>query len=146
VTRRVQAEQTGLRYLTVAYRLRKVVDEQMTAAGLSLARTKVLRVLDQHGALRQALLAEKLGLAPRSVTQAVEALERAELVERKPDPSDLRAKLVAITPAGATALSAGTGAGERVLAGIFEGLGQRRLADLEGLLELIEAATGEAAG
>jgi DNA-binding MarR family transcriptional regulator len=146
VTRRVQAERTGLRYLTVAYRLRKVLDEQMTAAGLSLARTKVLQVLDRHGALRQAVLAEQLGLAPRSVTQVVEALERAQLVEREPDPGDLRAKLVAITPAGAEALNAGTAAGERVLAAIFDGLGQRRLADLDGLLELIEAATDEVAG
>jgi DNA-binding MarR family transcriptional regulator len=142
----VQAERTGLRYLAVAYRLRKVLDEQMTAAGLSLARTKVLQVLDRHGALRQAVLAEQLGLAPRSVTQVVEALERAQLVEREPDPVDLRAKLVAITPAGTEALSAGTAAGERVLAAIFDGLGQRQLADLEGLLELIEAATDEAAG
>jgi DNA-binding MarR family transcriptional regulator len=146
MSRRVQAEQVGLRYLAVAYRLRKVLDEQMTAAGLSLARTKVLQVLDGQGAHRQALLAEKLGLAPRSVTQALEALERDKLVEREPDPSDLRAKLVAVTAEGSAALRAGTAAGEQVLAAIFDGLDQRQMADLDGLLALVEAATDAAAG
>jgi hypothetical protein len=48
----------GLRYLSLGYRLRRLVDDRMTAGGLSLAGTKILQVLDRHGTLRQSLLAE----------------------------------------------------------------------------------------
>ncbi|MEV7345785.1 MarR family winged helix-turn-helix transcriptional regulator [Streptomyces sp. NPDC093544] len=130
----------GLRYLSLGYRLRRVVDDGMSAGGLSLARTKVLQVLDRRGSVRQAVLAEELGHAPRSVTQSVEALEREGLVERTPDPDDGRSKLVTLTPAGAKALAAGTAAGEHVLREIFGAMGDDRLADLDGLLDAIEAA------
>lgn len=63
----------GLRYLSLGYDLCGVVDDGMTAGGLSLARTKVLQVLDRRGAVRQSVLAQELGQAPRSVTQSVEA-------------------------------------------------------------------------
>ncbi|MGJ6964800.1 MarR family winged helix-turn-helix transcriptional regulator [Streptosporangium sp. G11] len=130
----------GLRYLSLGYRLRKVVDDGMTAGGLSLARTKVLRVLDGRGVMRQSSLARELGHAPRSVTQSVEALEREGLIERAADPGDGRSKLVSLTPEGARALAAGTAAGERVLREIFGTLDSEQLADLGKLLDAIDAA------
>ncbi|GAA4183250.1 hypothetical protein GCM10022252_10390 [Streptosporangium oxazolinicum] len=132
----------GLRYLSLGYRLRRVVDDGMTSAGLSLARTKVLQVLDRHGAMRQSSLARELGHAPRSVTQSVEALEREGLVERAADPTDGRSRLVGLTPEGARALAAGTAAGERVLHEIFGTLERERLADLGELLDAIDAGLG----
>jgi hypothetical protein len=60
-------EQVGLRHLSVAYRVRKVLDEQMITSGLSLARTKVLQVLERNNSIRQASLAQELGFAQRSV-------------------------------------------------------------------------------
>ncbi|MFF1629291.1 MULTISPECIES: MarR family winged helix-turn-helix transcriptional regulator [unclassified Streptomyces] len=136
--------ESGLRYLTSGHRLRRVVDDAMTAGGLSLARTKVLRVLDRRGAVRQTSLAADLGQAPRSVTQAVEALEREGLVERAADPDDGRSKLVSLTPQGAAALAAGTAAGERILREVFGAMGPERLADLDGLLDAIEAGLAAA--
>ncbi|MEU0486179.1 MarR family winged helix-turn-helix transcriptional regulator [Streptosporangium sp. NPDC006013] len=132
----------GLRYLSLGYRLRKVVDDGMTAGGLSLARTKVLQVLDRRGAMRQSSLAQELGHAPRSVTQSVEALEREGLVERAADPEDGRSKLVSLTPEGARALAAGTAAGERVLREIFGTLEREQLVDLGKLLDAIAAGLG----
>ena len=130
----------GLRYLAVGHYLRRVVDSDMTAGGLSLARTKVLEVLARRSPLQQAELADALGHAPRSVTQSVEALERDGLVERKPSPTDRRSKLVTLTPKGAKSLASGTTAGEDVLREIFGALGDDELTLLDKLLDTIDAA------
>jgi DNA-binding MarR family transcriptional regulator len=132
------AEDVGLRYLELAHRVRRVVDERMVDGGLSLARTKTLRVLAERGPLRQAALAAESGTAARSVTQAVEALARDGLVERAPDPDDGRAKVVALTGAGERALAAGVAAGDDALRRIFGGLGEEGLAALAELLDLLE--------
>jgi len=135
----------GLRYLAVAYHLRRVVDARMAASGLSLARTKVLEVLARRHSLPQSALANALGQAPRSITQSVEALERDGLVVRTPSPDDRRAKLVALTPDGAKAVAAGTTAGQEVLRDIFGSMGVEDLAMLDKLLDAIETAVAATA-
>ncbi|TDW15582.1 MarR family winged helix-turn-helix transcriptional regulator [Kribbella kalugense] len=130
----------GLHYLAVGHFLRKVVDDHMTAGGLSLARSKVLEVLTHRSPLQQSALAEALGHAPRSVTQAVEALEREGLVERTTSAEDRRSKLVTLTPPGATALAAGATAGHAVLSEIFGALPDAELVRLDTLLAAIDTA------
>jgi len=109
------------------------------------------RVVDSGGEparrspLQQSELADALGHAPRSVTQSVEALERDGLVERTPSAEDRRSKLVALTPQGATALAAGTTAGQDVLREIFGALGDDELALLDNLLDAIDTAMSAAA-
>src|SRR5882757_804065 len=104
---RAEAERVGLRYLSSAYQVRRLVDEHMVAHGLSLSRTKMLQMLELRGPSQQAVLAEALDLAPRSVTQTLEGLERDGLIKRRRDPADRRGKLVTLTPAGTSALAAG---------------------------------------
>src|SRR5258708_12394977 len=76
----------GLRYLSVAYVVRKAVDDEMIASGLSLSRAKVLQGLERGGALRQASLAKSLRLAPRSITPSIEGPERPGLLHPHPAP------------------------------------------------------------
>jgi DNA-binding MarR family transcriptional regulator len=140
----VDPDEVGMHYLTVAHLVRRTVDEHMTAGGLSLARTKVLQVLARRGPLRQTTLAGELGFAARTVTQTVESLARDGLVDRAPHPDDRRAKLVALTPAGAAALATGTSAGAHVLRRIFGGLDQDDLTKLDNLLKAVEAGAAEA--
>ncbi|MEY9968536.1 DNA-binding MarR family transcriptional regulator [Streptacidiphilus sp. MAP12-16] len=136
----------GMHYLAVGHGLRKVVDDTMTAGGLSLARTKVLEVLARRSPLQQSALADALGHAPRSVTQSVEALEREGLIERTPSAEDRRSKLVTLTAEGANALAAGTSAGEDVLREIFGGLPDGELALLDKLLDAIDNAMSASRG
>jgi DNA-binding MarR family transcriptional regulator len=140
--------EVGLRFLSVAYRTRSAVDQHMTAAGLSLSRTKLLRLLARDGATHQAELAEALGQAPRSVTQSVEALERLGLLTRAIDPADRRRKAVTLTEKGQAALAAAEQAGRQALQHAFGALGPDRLSDLQGLLDLIRtpAVTASACG
>lgn len=136
-----EPERVGLRYLSLAHRVRKVLDEHMVTSGLSLARTKVLQVLEANGSIRQTSLAQELGFAQRSITQAVEGLERDGLVERASDPADGRAKLVTLTAEGASALAASTAAGDELLRRVFGTLDRKQLGSLDELLTAIDAAT-----
>ena len=92
-------------YIAQHHRFKRVVDEAMQEAGLSLARAKVLDRLHAHGPVRQQALAESFGFAPRSITDMVDSLERDGLAERLDDPGDRRAKLVRITAAGQSAVA-----------------------------------------
>ncbi|MFF0223672.1 MarR family winged helix-turn-helix transcriptional regulator [Streptomyces sp. NPDC004629] len=130
----------GLHFLSVAHQVRQEVDRHMAAAGLSLARTKMLRLLAERGTLHQAELADGLGQAPRSVTQALEALERLGLVTRTGDERDRRRKVVTLTGRGRAALAAGERAGTERLRQLFGSLDGRRLVGLETLLTALDAA------
>ncbi|MCL2850349.1 MAG: MarR family transcriptional regulator, partial [Micrococcales bacterium] len=57
------------------------------------------------GTARPGELATALNLAPRSVTTKVDLAEAAGLVERRRDPTDRRATVVALTDRGATVLA-----------------------------------------
>src|SRR5260370_33388224 len=102
----------------------RAVNDAMRECGLSLARTKVLTRLAEQGPTRQSTLAADFGLAPHSITDIVDALERQGLAERRPDATDRRAKLVAITDAGEASLGVASAARERLLQQIFGDLTQ----------------------
>ncbi|MEV0891974.1 MarR family transcriptional regulator [Promicromonospora sp. NPDC050262] len=135
------AGEIGLRYLTTSARLRRTVDEHLARGGVSLAQTKILQVLARSGPIRQARLAVELGYAARSITQAVEVMERDGLVRRAADPADLRAKVVTVTEEGARALAVGEAAGDEILRQIFGDLGPDRLAALGEVLAVLDDAT-----
>jgi DNA-binding MarR family transcriptional regulator len=86
-------------------RAHRLMDRTMSANGASFARTKFLLLLAREGPIRSTDIAVAFGLAPRTVTEALDALERDGLVRRDPDPVDRRAKRVSITEAGQTAIS-----------------------------------------
>ncbi|SIR82929.1 MarR family winged helix-turn-helix transcriptional regulator [Micromonospora avicenniae] len=67
---------------------------------ISPSQARALGVLARHGVLRPGALAEHLRIAPRSATEVVDDLQRRGLVERRPDPNDRRATLVALTAEG----------------------------------------------
>jgi len=85
--------------------LMRTLDRRMAEHGASLAKTKLLLCLEKRGPLRATDIAEYFGQSPRTVTEAVDGLERDGLVERKPDPSDRRAKQIQITPKGIEAVA-----------------------------------------
>ena len=130
----ITPEQVGERYLAVHHRMFRAVNDEMAGCGLSVARTKVLRRLCEQGPTRQSVLAADFALSPHSITDIVDGLERLGLAERRPDPVDRRAKLVAITDAGRTALDVANATWERLLTQSFGSLSE---ADRETLLRLL---------
>ena len=84
--------------------LMRTFDRRMAEEGASLARTKLLIVLEREGPMRGTAIAERFSHSPRTVTEAIDGLERDGLIRRRPDPEDRRAKLVEITVKGKAAV------------------------------------------
>jgi len=138
----ITAEQVGERYLAVHHRMFRAVSDEMSGCGLSMARTKVLRRLREQGPVRQNALAADFGLSPHSITDIVDGLERLGLAERRPDATDRRAKLVAITEAGEACLDVANATRERLLTQIFGALSEEDRATLLRLLDSLDEAVG----
>lgn len=110
--------------------IHRLVNESMTEEGVSLARSKFLLFLSKLGPCRSTDIACALNFAPRTVTEAIDGLERDKLVARKPDPEDRRAKIVSITETGRTALEAADHPRKQLIEEIFSALNAEQLEQL----------------
>jgi len=72
--------------------------------GQSMARWRILLLLDREGETSQKRLVRELGIDPAALTRQLKALEAAGLVERHSDSQDARITNVALTPAGSSAV------------------------------------------
>jgi DNA-binding MarR family transcriptional regulator len=142
--RMITPEQVGERYLAVHRRMFRAVNGEMSGCGLTMARAKVLRSLHEQGPTRQSVLAADFGMSPHSITDIVDGLERLGLAERRPDPDDRRAKLVAITDAGEASLDVANATRERLLTQIFGSLSQEDRVTLLRLLGRLDEAAQQA--
>ncbi|MGO9499991.1 MAG: MarR family winged helix-turn-helix transcriptional regulator [Streptosporangiaceae bacterium] len=142
----VSPEQVGERYLAVHHRMRRAAADSMSGCGVSMARTKVLMQLRHRGPVRQSVLAADLGVAAHSVTDIVDALERDGLVERRSDPTDRRAKLVALTGAGEAAVTVACTARERLMTSVFGALTAEDRATMLRLLGVLDTAVAALTG
>ncbi|MCI1143391.1 MarR family winged helix-turn-helix transcriptional regulator [Sphingomonas sp. WKB10] len=85
-------------------RMHRMMNKRLAEQGASLARTKLLLFLDRRGPSRAADIADFFDQAPRTVTEAIDGLERDGLVVRRPHPHDRRVKQISITEAGGRVL------------------------------------------
>ncbi len=81
-------------------RLARQLNETSTGEGLTPTQYSVLGLVRSRGPLGLAELTELEGLNPTMLSRVVRALDEQGLITRLPDPSDLRAARVEITPAG----------------------------------------------
>jgi DNA-binding MarR family transcriptional regulator len=84
----------------VARQLRHLSRETLEPWQVTPGHSRALRVLAHHGVMRLSELSDHLHIAPRSTTEVVDGLQERGLVERRADPHDRRATLVALTEAG----------------------------------------------
>ena len=83
--------------------VRRDAAARLELQGTTPGQLRLLRTLEKcDGPRRLGELAAALDVAPRSVTSKVDQAEEEGLVRRLPDPSDRRATLVELTPAGAS--------------------------------------------
>jgi DNA-binding MarR family transcriptional regulator len=116
-------------------------------ARLSLARLGVLGRLHREGEATATALAAALGVQPQSLTRLLAELERQGLIARRPDASDRRQSLIAITGEGSRLLLDDVGAQRALLASAMaETLSpteQEMLRLAAGLMDRLAAALGE---
>jgi DNA-binding MarR family transcriptional regulator len=116
-------------------RSHRALNRLMTAHGASFAKIKLMKFIHLRGSVRSADLVEAFGFAPRTITEAVDGLERDGLAERMPDPDDRRAKRIALTDAGRQALFATAPVRHRFGQQLFGALSRAELKQLATVLE-----------
>jgi DNA-binding MarR family transcriptional regulator len=108
----------------VARQLRHLSQQTLGPWDITPGQSRALGMLIHHGLMRLSELSDHLRIAARSTTEVVDALQERGLVERRPDPADRRATLVALTEQGLTvgeAIRAARSAeGERFFGGLDE--------------------------
>jgi DNA-binding MarR family transcriptional regulator len=127
-------------FFALAHSLKRTINARCQAAGLSYARIQVLHVLVDQGTTRIGDISDHLDVAARTMTSTVDGMVRDGLVTRRTDPSDGRAVLVDMTPAGQATFDRAIALRDAVLAEVFASLGPD---DRDRLLGLVRALAGE---
>lgn len=99
----------------------------------------VFRYVDDDG-MRLTELAARAGLTKQSVGEVVDDLTRLGYIERFPDPTDKRAKLIRLTDKGATTQQTGFALFAKLEQDWADAFGADRVAALRSLLEEVALA------
>lgn len=126
-------------FWAVARRLRHTSRETLAPWDVTPSQLRALGALLRHGSARPGSLAKHLGIAPRSATEVVDALEERGLVQRETDPDDRRATLVVVTDRGRELSTAVRRARVAEADRVFAGLPDADRSDLERLLRAVLA-------
>jgi DNA-binding MarR family transcriptional regulator len=127
-------------FWAVTRRLRVDIRVALEPWHVSPSQSRALGVLSRHGEMRLSALAEHLRIVPRSATEVIDDLEKRGLAVRKPDPSDRRATLVALTPEGVSTMQAINEARAAEADRLFAGLNPADRADLTRILRQLRDA------
>ncbi len=89
----------GFLVTDLARMLRADMDRHIASSGIGLTpgEVRLLAQAARSGLVRQSVLAELIGVEAMTVSSYVDRLEAHGLIERMPDPTDRRAKLIALT-------------------------------------------------
>lgn len=119
------------------------IDTALRPFGLTFARYEVLMLLtfSRAGELPLSKIGARLQVHPASVTNAIDRLEDQQLVERRPHPTDRRATLARITPAGRRRAASATEVMNEIFVDI--GLAGEQLDALVRLLTEVRASAGD---
>jgi DNA-binding MarR family transcriptional regulator len=105
---------------------------------ISLTSASTMSTLSRTGPLRLTALAAVEGVAQPSMTALVTGLEKAGLVERRPDPADGRFVLVALTDEGREHMRVRRQAGATWFTGLVDQLSEKDIAALSAALPALE--------
>jgi DNA-binding MarR family transcriptional regulator len=127
-------------------RSHRALDKLMGTQGTTLARAKMLVHIGRNGPLRSTDLAEAFGFAPRTITEAVDGMERDGLVERIADTGDRRVKQISLTELGREVLCTSEPLKQRFGQRLFEALDQKETRQLALLLNKLNSRLAELEG
>lgn len=90
----------GFMLVEAARLYRARMDQVFENAGLGITagEARTLVYVNRYPGLRQCLLAEKMNVEPMTLVSFLDKLEKRSLVARQVDPTDRRAKVVALMP------------------------------------------------
>jgi DNA-binding MarR family transcriptional regulator len=135
-------------FLRTSRQVRQRWAASLTPWDLAPHQGRALRLVAELEPVRPGVLAEHLRIAPRSVTDVVDALEERGFLERRPDPGDRRATVLHLTRAGREVREAIEASRREEADDFFGRLPDRDQAALRRILERLAtepAATGDPA-
>jgi DNA-binding MarR family transcriptional regulator len=133
---RYSPDTIGFLIADTARLLRAEFDRRTDAAGLGLtpAEARTLSHVARVGPVRQAALAERMGIEAMTLSACLDRLEAQGYVQREADPSDRRAKLVDTTEAAGPALDQIFAVSAVMRADMTEGLDAGKVEELRQML------------
>ena len=143
----------GLLVHDIARLMRRIINAEGKSLGLSLAQWRTLMHLSRREGCRQAELAEVLEIAPITLGRLIDRMEKAGLLERRPNPEDRRAVQLYLRPRARTMVERLWAFAGKVLVQSMHGMNaaqQRQLGDAlallrTNLLDMAPAARGKPA-
>jgi DNA-binding MarR family transcriptional regulator len=96
----IEAPTLGFLLHEVARLLRKRFEQISRESGLTRSQWQALAYLAQNEGINQSGLAEILDVEPITLSRVLDRLEACELIERHLHPSDRRARILRLMPAG----------------------------------------------
>ena len=115
---------------------RKFMDE----TGLSFSQINILMRLIHAGSTGVSEIGEQLGVSNAAASQAVDRLVVMDLIKRTEDPTDRRAKQLALTQKGRTLIESGIAARSRWVEGLTDALTPEQQNMIIAALTLLTAA------
>jgi MarR family transcriptional regulator, transcriptional regulator for hemolysin len=122
----------------VARLLRTYADHKAAQFGITRAQWAVLVRLERSEGLNQTELADILDLQPITLTRLLDKLSDSGLIERRPDPSDRRAKRLFLTPAARPLLEQLAALGEETMASTVAGIEREGVEQMVSQLALVK--------
>jgi MarR family transcriptional regulator for hemolysin len=122
----------------VARLLRTYADHKAAQFGITRAQWAVLVRLERSEGLNQTELADLLDLQPITLTRLLDKLSDSGLIERRPDPSDRRAKRLFLTPAARPLLEQLAALGEETMASTVAGIEREGVEQMVSQLALVK--------
>jgi len=103
----VDPDSFGFLITDLSRMIRAEMDRRVAQAGLGITagEARTLAHAARAGAVRQNVLAERMGIEAMTLSAYVERLEERGMVTRKTDPADRRAKRIELTPAANAVLA-----------------------------------------
>ncbi len=118
-------------------------DHAIAPSGIKVTQLPILVALGAHGPVPLTPLAEVLALERTTLTRNLKVLEERGFATLRPDESDARVRLAAITDEGAQALSQALALWKDVHGAVLEQFSEARLHELYGELSVLtEVAAG----
>ena len=131
----------------VARQWRQLADLALAEFGVSNSAGWCLIYLDRLGPdVRQADLAEELGITQPSLVRTLDQLQAAGLVERVPNPDDRRSNRVAFTPEGQELVGRIEARLENLRRELLAGVPEAAIEIIATLLNLLERRIAERRG
>lgn len=116
--------------------------DMLADADVTEQQWRVLRVLDEEGALDPTTIADRAVLLLPSLTRILQKLEDKMLVTRVRDETDRRRQIVCITQAGRDLLATNQDTSRQIMLEFREKLGEKRYDDLLQLLNQVNKMDG----